>query len=178
MYGEDNTNTDVYVNDLWSMYFHDPEDADWTYESYIKLSPDVTTINEFWQVVNPLQDRFSKGMFFFMRADCFPCWDDPSNIQGGCLSMKVLKEHVGEFMTTLCIRAAGETLLLPEYANQYHLVNGVSASPKKYFCVVKIWLRTDTLGSKTYFNLPSSYSGDVFFKRNIDVISEDQKKTT
>jgi hypothetical protein len=170
MENEDNT----YLNDVWSMYFHDPENSDWTMTSYLKLH-DISSIQEYWNVVCPLQTKFSKGMFFFMRADCFPCWDDPSNINGGCLSMKVLKEHVADFVTTLCMRAAGETLLQTEYANKSHLVNGVSTSPKKYFCVVKIWMRDDTLNSKDCFDIPTNYNGDIFFKRNKDVILDQNK---
>jgi hypothetical protein len=164
---------DDYLNHIWSMYFHDPENSDWTLTSYIKLR-DISSVSEFWNVVSPLDSKLSKGMFFFMRADCFPCWDDASNINGGCLSMKVLKQDVAEFVTTLCMRAAGETLIVPEHAHLSHLLNGVSTSPKKYFCVVKLWLRNDTLTSKEYFNIPSSYNGEIFYKRNKDVIVDQQ----
>ena len=161
--------TEAFLNDLWSLYFHDPNNQDWNLASYVKLY-DIGTIEEYWHVTECIKSKLKQGMFFFMRADCFPCWDDPSNIQGGCLSMKVLKENLDQFWLTLSMRIAGETLLLAGHEDKAHLVNGISTSPKKYFCVVKIWLRSDELGDKKYFNLPQLYNGDVFYKKNLDVI--------
>ena len=163
------TLSDLFLNDVWSLYFHDPDNMDWNLSSYIKLC-DVRSVAEFWNSMLVVKPKLSQGMFFYMRTDSFPCWDDASNVNGGCLSMKVLKEHVDEFLLTLCMRAAGETLLLPEYADKQYLLNGISTSPKRYFCVVKIWLRDDTLGSKTYFNIPRLYNGDIFYRKNLDVI--------
>jgi hypothetical protein len=161
--------SDVHTNDIWSLYFHDPSNQDWNLSSYIKLS-DIASVEEFWQVYNFLAPKFKLGMFFFMRTDCFPCWDDPSNIDGGCLSMKVLKENIDAFWTLMCVRASGETLLMPEHSEKLNLVNGISTSPKKYFCVVKIWVRSDELNDKKYFNIPPQYNGDIFYKQNREVI--------
>lgn len=165
--------TDIFLPDLWSVYFHDPNNKDWNLASYIKLY-DVGTVQEFWQIHECLSPRLRNGMFFFMRADCFPCWDDPANINGGCLSVKVLKENLETFWQELSMRISGETLLRAEHNNKYHLVNGISTSPKKYFCVVKIWLRSDEIGDKKFFDIPHLYNGDVFYKKNLDVIKSQQ----
>jgi hypothetical protein len=160
---------DAFLTDLWSAYFHDPNNKDWNLSSYVKLF-DIGTVKEYWHVHDSLAPRLRNGMFFFMRADCFPCWDDPANIDGGCLSVKVLKENLDAFWQAMSMKMAGETLLHADHADKYHMVNGISTSPKKYFCVVKIWLRDDSLGDKKFFDIPQLYNGDVFYKKNIDVI--------
>jgi hypothetical protein len=160
---------DTFLNDTWSVYFHDPLDVNWNLQSYIRLH-NICTVEDFWTVHHALAGKLCHGMFFFMRIDTFPCWDDPSNIKGGCLSMKVLKENLEKFWLTMCMRVASETLLLPQYHDKHDVINGISASPKKYFCVVKIWLRTHELDSKRFFNIPHQYNGDIFYKKNMETI--------
>jgi hypothetical protein len=166
---EGDTAVDVFLNDSWTIYFHDPQNSNWTLQSYIQVT-DISSVADFWNAHLALMTRLKNGMFFFMRMDTFPCWDDPTNINGGCLSMKVLKENLEHFWMLLCMRVAGETLLLPEHSDKASLINGISTSPKKYFCVVKIWLRNHDLDNKRFFNIPPQYNGDIFYKKNMDTI--------
>ena len=76
------------LNDIWSIYFHDPNDKDWTMKSYHHLSM-LSTVDDFWVVHKAMQDKVADGMFFIMREYIFPCWDDPENKEGGCFSIKV-----------------------------------------------------------------------------------------
>ena len=76
------------LNDIWSIYFHDPNDKDWTMKSYHHMSM-LSTVDDFWVVQKAMQDKVADGMFFIMREYIFPCWDDPENKEGGCFSIKV-----------------------------------------------------------------------------------------
>lgn len=161
-----------YLNDSWNVYFHDPFDINWTNQSYVLISS-IGDITEFWQNMFSMKDNLHKGMFFIMRDGVFPCWDDPSNINGGCLSIKILKDDVYPFWEDLCIKILGETLLKNEFRDKWNVINGISTSPKKHFCIVKIWLRDNSLADKNKFDIFQSYYGDIIYKSNIDNIHND-----
>lgn len=86
----------MFLEDVWTYYFHDPDDTNWNLDSYHRLA-DVACVGDFWQVHGAVSGYLNRGMFFIMREHVYPCWDDPNNIRGGCLSMKVLKEELGAF---------------------------------------------------------------------------------
>lgn len=161
------------MNDIWSYRFHNPNDENWTLSSYIHLQ-DISTVDEFWKVQHAIKEKLKNGMFFLMREHVFPCWDDKYNINGGCLSIKVLKENLVEYWQTLCMRTLGECLLKEDYKDKWSLVNGISTSPKRYFCIVKIWMGTNELNDKKYFNIPGNHYGDIIYKENKDNIQKNR----
>ena len=166
---------DEFLNDTWNIYFHDPMDSNWNTVSYINMGP-ICNITEFWQHHHSLKTHIHQGIFFVMREYVFPMWDDKENINGGCLSIKVLKDNIESYWEDLVIKLLGETLLKKEFADKWNLVNGISTSPKKHFCIIKIWLKDQSLNSKEFFNLGSSF-GDVIYKSNVENISNDNIKT-
>jgi hypothetical protein len=166
---------DIYLNDVWCFYFHDPYDNDWTNSSY-KLLGTISTVDEYWQHHKSIGNNINKGMFFLMRDYVFPCWDDPTNINGGCLSIKVLKEHVHEFWEDMSIKMLGEGLLMENQNKLWNNINGISTSPKKHFCIIKIWLKDDTLNHEKYFNILKNYYGDILYKLNKDNIQNEHTK--
>jgi hypothetical protein len=154
---------EVILNDIWTYHFHDPNNVDWTFGSYIRLA-DVSTVEDFCHIHECLKEKLKGGMFFLMREYIFPCWDDENNINGGCLSIKVAKENLVDFWEELCQRLLGETLLTSGDATS--VVNGISTSPKRSFCIVKIWLRTNEYNDGKYYNLPDNKNGEVIYKEN------------
>jgi hypothetical protein len=108
-----------------------------------------------------------------MREYVFPMWDAEENLNGGCLSMKILKENMPVVWEELSIKLLGETLLKEEYRSKWNLVNGISTSPKKHFCIVKIWLKDDSLNTKDFFDLSLNHYGEMLYKSNIDNINGD-----
>lgn len=169
------TSDDHFLNDTWNLYFHDPLDANWNTQSYHCLG-NIGSINEFWYHFLSLKQNLHKGMFFIMREHIFPIWDDPFNIDGGCMSIKVLKENMAEFLEDLCVKLLGETLITDTKLQLWDKVNGISSSPKKSFCIIKIWLKDDELGDKSYFKLKNTYYGDVIYKSNRENITNDNMK--
>lgn len=158
-----------YLNDIWSMYFHDPYDNNWNYDSYISLGP-ISTIDDYWDFQTVLKDKVQCGMFFLMREHIFPCWDDDNNRDGGCLSIKVLKQDLKEFWEIMTMRLLGEHLLNDDVKECWDEINGISTSPKKHFCIVKLWLKSPKLGDKKYFKIPDNHHGDILYKSNNDSI--------
>lgn len=163
---------EVFLNETWNIYFHDPYDTNWTTTSYNFIGQ-ITSINDFWMHHNKLHDHIHQGMFFIMREYVFPMWDAEENIEGGCLSIKVLKENMADFWRDLTIKVLGENLIKPEYIKHWNLLNGISTSPKKHFCIIKIWLKDNTLNNKDFFNLKETYYGDILYKSNRENICGD-----
>lgn len=153
------------LNDIWSLYFHDPQDNNWNYDSYIKLC-DISTVEEFVEVNNLTKNKVYAGMFFLMREYVFPCWDDENNIKGGCLSLKVPNEEIAEVWTALAHRVLGENVLKDGQQENWNHVNGISISPKKYYCIIKIWMKDVNINDRLHFRLPYQVKGEVLFKTN------------
>lgn len=162
------------LNDVWSLYFHDPNNNDWTYNSYERMC-NISSIEEFWSIHNVLKTKIHSGMFFLMREYVFPCWDDENNKNGGCLSIKVLKQDLENFWEYTCIRLLGEKLLTEDHKHLWSNVNGISTSPKKHFCIVKIWLKDNTLSDSSCYQLSNKVHGEVLYRSNMESI---QNNTT
>lgn len=161
----------LYLNDTWSCYFHDPLNDDWRNESYVKLV-DIGSAEDYWTFEHFVGENICKGMFFVMREHIFPCWDDASNINGGCLSIKILKGDMVNFWEQLSARLLTETLLKQQYRGKFwNQVNGISTSPKRNFCIVKIWVGDPAMENIDMFELPGNYNGEIIYKTNISNIS-------
>jgi len=168
---------DDFLHDSWTLYFHDPDDSNWTLQSYDRLA-DISSLEDFWGIHLPLLPIIVHGMFFVMRENVFPCWDDASNIKGGCISTKVSMELVPQLWDELLKRMVGETLVI-ETSSSGVTVNGLSVSPKRGFCVVKIWLGNNALEKeciRDHIRIPAIYTGDIVYRRNLDNIQMDAAK--
>jgi hypothetical protein len=64
------------------------------------------------------------------------------------------------------LNLVNETLLKKEYQEHSEIINGVSFSPKKNFCIVKIWLKSTEIQDHTFFNIQEEYHGTILFKAN------------
>ena len=77
-------------------------------------------------------------MLFIMRDGIKPIWEDPKNRAGGCFSYKVSNKNVYEVWKELTYVVVGDTV-----SNQSSFVtsvSGITISPKKNFCIIKIWM--------------------------------------
>lgn len=154
-----------YMDEVWTLYFHEPSDDNWTMPSYLRVG-DISSIEDYAAARYALKNRVPDGMFFLMREHVFPCWDDKNNLEGGCLSIKLPKRVVEPFWEELCVRTLSETLAKKK--EDAHIVNGISVSPKLFYSIVKIWLAEER--DSTDFDIPRGYSGEIVFKRSRDFI--------
>lgn len=158
----------TYLNDVWAWYFHDPHDPQWTFDRYTRLG-ESSTVEEVLAYNDILRDSIPHGMFFVMREHIFPCWDDPSNLGGATVSLKILKDNVHRDWESIVCRIVGETFMKDGALAQS--VNGLSISPKRSFCIVKIWMAgPDMLTRCSDAAIPESYSGDIHCSANTDNI--------
>lgn len=152
-----------YLDDIWNVHFHDPFEKDWTLKSYHRLMT-LSTCDDFWDLVEAIDDKIVDGMFFVMREHVFPCWDDPENKDGGCFSIKVSKSTARVYWESLCAAVMGESLFDDLLASK--CVNGVSISPKRSFCIIKIWMSKDgeSLKVRDMKGLPAGHVGEILYK--------------
>ena len=155
------------LNNKFRLYFHDPLSYNWTIQSYINIS-DIKTIEDYWHINDLLKEHLHLGMFFLMRDKISPLWNETNNNYS--FSMKVLKNESLWYWNYLNSRLLSENFLNTEYQNNWNTLNGISISPKKNFCIIKIWLKKNDIFNenniKNYFNIPDKYNGDIIFKKH------------
>jgi Eukaryotic initiation factor 4E len=123
----------------WALYYHLPEDKNWTLSSYIRIMDRIHTMEEIMALTQTLSDNVIKYcMLFLMKQGITPMWEDTRNRNGGAFSYKVLNKHVPEIWRQLSYLLTGNRLTHdPAHMSK---VNGITISPKKNFCIIKIWM--------------------------------------
>lgn len=126
------------LSDKWALWAHLPHDTDWSISSY-KLIYTMGSVQETIAVTETLPEILVKNcMLFLMRDGIKPIWEDPKNRAGGCFSYKVSNKNVYEVWKELTYVVVGDTVSSqPSFVNS---VSGITISPKKNFCVIKIWM--------------------------------------
>jgi translation initiation factor 4E len=78
--------------------------------------------------------------FFIMKENITPMWEDKNNRNGGYFSYRIANKYVFQTWKELAFVLTGESIS----NNNLFVsnVNGISISPKKNFCVIKIWMKT------------------------------------
>lgn len=117
------------------LWFHSQVDTDWSEASYERLLA-TSDPDELGSALHALAPIVAGGVFFAMKEDSFPAWEHPSHHGGGCMSYTIPCTEAADFFAHTVASALSPDWILPEDA-----VNGVSVSPKKGYCVVRIWLR-------------------------------------
>ena len=130
------------LSDKWSFFAHLPHDTDWSLNSYKKIYT-VESVEETIGILETMPDILVKNcMLFLMRDGISPVWEDPQNRHGGCFSYKIANKNVYEVWRDLSYVISGETI-----SNQgtfTSCVTGITISPKKNFCIIKIWMKNCT----------------------------------
>ena len=156
------------LSDKWVLYAHLPHDTDWTINSYKVIAP-FTSVEHAIAVSETLPEKMIKNcMLFLMRSNIKPIWEDPNNRDGGCFSYKIANKHVANVWRELSYTLVGESLFKDKKSKSQ--INGITISPKKNFCIVKIWLNnclnqnSDTIN---YSNIEGLTSYGSLFKKHL-----------
>lgn len=122
------------LNSKWDVWYHSPENNNWDLKSYQKVFS-FDTIEHFWSFHNMIDNNIiSNSMFFIMKENINPLWEDNNNIKGGCWSYKIIKKDSYETWINLAV-----DLIRDDLSSYKSFINGISISPKKGFCILKIW---------------------------------------
>lgn len=126
--------------DKWVLWAHLPHNTDWSLKSYIKLQ-NLETVEDVVSITNAIPEKMVKNcMLFLMRKNINPVWEDPLNCNGGCFSFKVLNKNVLRVWKELSYSMTGETLSNKKEFMEN--INGITISPKKSFCIIKLWTKS------------------------------------
>jgi hypothetical protein len=125
------------LSDKWTLWAHLPHDTNWDINSYHDILT-FDTVEEGIALCETLPEKLVKNcMLFLMKNNIKPTWEDPGNIKGGSFSFKVGNKIVHDIWNKLFYTTIGLTLSTDiEFMKT---VNGITISPKKNFCIVKIW---------------------------------------
>lgn len=124
------------LNNHWVIWYHD-NNNDWTIKGYKNIY-EITTIEDFWEIYLRLNNYILlKGQFFLMKKGIEPIWENEANLKGGCWSYKINKNDSFMSWLYLSMNICGE-IITKDHKNM-DSINGISLSPKKNFCIIKIW---------------------------------------
>jgi hypothetical protein len=124
------------LKNSWMIYAHMPFDTNWSLDSYkkiykMKTAEDVKTL-----MCEINHNILVNCMIFMMRDNIDPVWEHPENKNGGAFSFKVFNEDVPTMFIELVYNTVNGI-----YGEN---VTGISISPKRNFCIVKLWLSKKT----------------------------------
>ena len=127
------------LSDKWTFWAHLPHDTDWTINSYKSLLT-VNTVEEMIAILDCLPAALVNNcMLFMMRDGVMPLWEDKNNCEGGCFSYKINNNHVKQVWDELCSMVVGTSI--SDDKQFVKNITGITISPKKSFCIMKIWMR-------------------------------------
>ena len=139
------------INDKWDIWYHSITDNNWSKDSYKKIFTIENLLDYKYITDTYQQNHYQNGMFFCMKEDIFPNWEDPDNRNGGCLSFKIPSVKIIEEWNDLLLKCIKE-LTLKDNNDE---INGISISPKKEFNIIKIWFKNHGFKYEDIFNLES-----------------------
>lgn len=154
------------LNNDWTCWIHYQNDNDWTLESY-KLISKFSYLKEIALFIENLHESIiKKTMVFFMKDNILPLWETQDNIDGGCFSYKISNNNIVAIFKILLYKIVGNTLIDDENINNN--INGLSISPKKNFCIIKIWMKK----KDCFISYDASSNKDPFAIHTIFAIEE------
>jgi hypothetical protein len=152
--------------DKWVLWAHLPHDTDWSLSSYKKIMT-IETVENMIAVSRGIPEKMVKNcMLFIMREGISPTWEDERNRNGGCFSFKVTNKSVHSVWKNMSYMLVGETL-----SNNNKLlsnINGITISPKRSFCIIKVWTSSCSHQEPTLLgDIPELSKHGCLFKRHI-----------
>lgn len=152
---------------IWILWYHDPENTDYSINSYIKIT-DINTPQQFWTVIDSIsKEAWEAGAFFFMKFGYPPIWEAKENIRGGSWSKKISKEVVHETFVNLMVNCISNEIL----EDRKETLVGVTVSHKGSDSIIRVWNTTSEVSKNLVLkkNMPNfQITEDVVYKANRD----------
>jgi len=162
-----------YLNREWDLWYHDPNNHDYSLASYINLGT-LDTIEKFWHYYYQLKlTQLQNGMFFIMLKGILPTWED--NLKGGFWSYKIDKKEISQAWTKLSIYLLSDNFV--ENSLFKDEIIGISISPKKTFSILKVWLNDDKLNEEVVIkkDLPYIKNEEPIYRSHIETKEKEEQ---
>jgi len=153
----------MYLNDIWSFYFHDPYNIDWNIDSFRFLQT-ISSIDDFIHLFVCYKSVISRGMFFIMREHILPLWEDESNKSGGCFSYKIYRQNLEDKFFEITSLLLGENLGINNEISKN--INGISICPKKNYYIIRIWIKDNKYAIKENYNIEIPRFTTILYKKH------------
>jgi hypothetical protein len=139
-YKHNETNKYHELENTWIFWYHLPHDVDWSIKSYKQIG-NFKCIEDVISILSVIPENIINSCcLFIMKDNIMPLWEDIANRNGGSFSYRITNKHVYETWRDLTYALTGGTISSNKIFRD--TVNGISISPKKNFCVIKIWTKT------------------------------------
>lgn len=154
------------LNNDWTFYIHLHDNKDWSIDSYIKVAR-INTIEDAILLNDEINyDLIKKSMMFLMKEDICPLWEHDDNKNGGCFSFKILNKDINQVWKEVYFNIITTNMIKDN--NNNSKINGITLSPKKKFCILKIWMSDCELTDPKIFKSIQNLSFDgCLFKKHI-----------
>ena len=101
-----------------------------------------------------------------MKDGIMPQWEDSSNKNGGCFSFKVNKPESSIYWFKMVSLVLSNTLGKEQEVNDN--ITGVSISPKRNYCILRIWLGSNNFNIIDHYNLQIPQYTQIMYKSHIE----------
>lgn len=137
------------LNDSWTLWSHLPHNTNWSISSYIKVKK-CNTIEDIVLLSKEFDKKMLNNcMWFYMKNNIKPLWEDSNNNKGGCYSYKIMDKDIENYWKKILYLLIGCNITSID--SEYNNINGISISPKKNFCIIKIWMSNSSYTNKNIF---------------------------
>ena len=126
------------LDNNYTLWMHMLYDNDWSINSYKKIYTFNTIEKAVCLIENLNSEIIEKTMIFLMKNDIKPIWEVEENKRGGCFSYKITTCYIYELWKKMSYMLIGNCMIDDDIIVKN--INGISISPKKNYCIFKIWI--------------------------------------
>ena len=121
----------------WTLYYQDPSEKKWSLDTFQMIAT-IKTWGEFWSLFRDTElteKKLLNGMFFFMKGQIPPLWENHNNIKGGSYSLRIGHQDAYALFLKYSIAA----MLGIAVKQEDDQILCIEMSPKRGFNVLKLW---------------------------------------
>ena len=138
---------EIKLESKWILWNHKLDDNSWSNDSYNNMY-EINNLFDYKILEDNITlQNLQNTMFFLMRDNIFPTWEDPLNKNGCGASFKVPSTNIYDIWNKLTSYLICENI--QKDIKYWDNINGISISPKKEFNIIKIWFKNNVIDMKS-----------------------------
>ena len=164
------------LDNNYTLWMHMLYDNDWSINSYKKIYTFNTIEKAACLIENLNSEIIEKTMIFLMKNDIKPIWEVEENKRGGCFSYKITTCYIYELWKKMSYMLIGNSLIDDDIIVKN--INGISISPKKNYCIFKIWINDVANFKESSIYDFINYSIENFNKEELLIQNKEQNNNS
>lgn len=162
------------LDNNYTLWIHMLYDNDWSINSYKKIYSFNTIEKAACLIENLNSEIIEKTMIFLMKNDIKPIWEVEENKKGGCFSYKITTCYIYELWKKMSYMLIGNSMIDDNIIVKN--INGISISPKKNYCIFKIWINDVANFKESSIYDFIKYSIENFNKEELLIQNKEENK--